>query len=285
MDRIKPIYKTIESITPKKLSLYESADNIDIISDINSKVLKWAKNKSKEIVQLKENAKYRKEFLGNVSHELKTPLFNLQGLTLTLLDGGIYDNEINLKYLAKSEKNINRLISIVHDLETISRLETGELKLNFTVFNFCELIQEIFEIYEIKASEKKIKLEFLKRNYFEYSVFADKKRIYEVVSNLISNSINYGKENGKTIVEIYDIDEKFLIEITDNGVGIPKNEQIRIFERFYRVDKSRSKDQGGTGLGLSIVKHIIEAHDETINVKSELNIGTTFSFSIKKYKK
>lgn len=285
MDRIKPIYKTLESISPKKLSLYESADNTDIIDDINTKVRKWAKNKTREIVQLKENAKYRKEFLGNVSHELKTPIFSLQGLILTLIDGGLYDNEINMKYLTKSEKNINQLISIVHDLETISKLETGELKLNFSVFNIYELIKDVFEIYEIKAKEKEIKLILTKKHGLNYNVFADRKRIYEALSNLIVNSINYGKINGTTNVEIYDLGEKILIEITDDGIGIAKPDQLRIFERFYRVDKSRSKESGGTGLGLAIVKHIIEAHDETINLKSQIDIGSTFSFTLKKSEK
>jgi len=282
MERIKPIYKTIGSISPKKLGIYESADNIDIISDINSKVLKWAKSKSKEIMTLKSSEKYRKEFLGNVSHELKTPIFNLQGLISTLQDGGIYDENINSKYLEKAEKNINRLISIVKDLETISKLEAGELKLNFTVFNICNLIQNVFDLHEIKAIDKKISLILNKKNKINYLVRADKKRIFEVISNLVINSINYGKEFGTTTIDIHDIDEKLLIEVTDNGIGIPNNDQSRIFERFYRVDKSRSTEHGGTGLGLSIVKHIILAHDEVINVKSNLNVGTTFSFTLKK---
>jgi len=285
MDRIKPIYKTIGSITPKKLSIYESADNIDIIFDIQEKVLKWAKNKTKEIVILKESAKYRKEFLGNVSHELKTPLFNLQGMVLTLLDGGIHDSFINIKYLERCDKNINRLISIVQDLETISKLETGELKLNFSIFDICELITDVLDIHEIKALDKKIVLKLNKDSSTDYFVLADKKRIFEVVSNLITNSINYGKNFGLTSIHIHDIDDKYLIEITDDGIGIPENDLARIFERFYRVDKSRSTESGGTGLGLSIVKHIVEAHDEAINVKSNLNSGTTFSFSLKKHSK
>lgn len=284
LERIKPIYKTIESISPKKLSTYESADNVDIIADINNKVLKWAKNKTKEIIRLKESAKYRKEFLANVYHELKTPLFNLQGLTLTLIDGGVYDNEINLKYLVKSEKNINQLISIVKDIETISKLETGELKLKMEEFDIAEVINEILELYEIKATDKKIKLNFIRKTGHKYLVKADKKRIFEVISNLVINSINYGKEYGKTTVEIHNLNDKYLIEITDDGIGIDKKDQQRIFERFYRVDKSRSKKHGGTGLGLSIVKHVIEAHNETINLKSEINEGATFSFSINKSK-
>jgi len=282
MERIKPIYKTLGNITPKKLGVYESAENIDLISDIHEKVINWAKKKSKEIFLLKENAKYRKEFLGNVSHELKTPLFNIQGLILTLLDGGINDEEINLKYLKKTEKNVNRLISIVQDLETISSLESGQLQLNYENFNVIDLINEIFDIHEIRASEKNIELVCIKNFQNSFMVRADKRRIYLVISNLIINSIIYGKENGRTIVDIHDIDEKILIEVTDNGIGIAEHDLSRVFERFFRVDKSRSKELGGTGLGLAIVKHIIEAHDEVVNIKSELNKGTTFSFSLQK---
>ncbi len=282
MERIKPIYKTLENVTPKKLDVYQSADDVDIIADIQKKVTNWAKKKAKEIVLLKESAKYRKEFLGNVSHELKTPLFNIQGLILTLLDGGIYDKDINIKYLKKTEKNINRLINIVQDLETISNLESGQLILNYEKFNLIDIVNEVFELHEMRAAQKNISLQLAKNLEHTFIVNADKQRIFQVISNLIVNSILYGKENGKTIIDIHDISEKFLVEITDIGIGIEEAEQKRVFERFFRVDKSRSKELGGTGLGLAIVKHIIEAHNEAINLKSQINIGSTFSFTLSK---
>jgi len=282
IERIKPIYETLGNITPKKLEIYNSSTKVDLISDIHEKVINWGEKKSQEIYLLKENAKYRKEFLGNVSHELKTPLFNLQGLVLTLIDGGINDEEINMKYLKKTEKNINRLISIVQDLETISSLESGQLQLNYEIFNVSDIIYEVYEIHEITASRKNISLIYNKNISIPTIVKADKRRIYLVISNLVLNSIVYGKENGKTIINIYELDKKIYIEVTDNGIGIAEKDLMRVFERFYRVDKSRSKELGGTGLGLAIVKHIIEAHNEEINIKSELNKGTTFSFSLQK---
>lgn len=239
-------------------------------------------SKDKEIFRLKEMEKYRKEFLGNVSHELKTPIFNIQGYISTLLDGGLEDPMINRLYLERAEKSINRMISIVEDLETISRLESGELKLKHDKFNLTQLVEEVFEVHEMRAKSKKIRLRLAKKNTKPVWVYADKKRIFQVLSNLVINSINYGKESGKTEVTISKLDKKIQVDIKDNGIGISETDLPRIFERFYRVDKSRSREQGGTGLGLAIVKHLLEGHGETISVKSKENKWTIFSFTLPK---
>lgn len=235
-----------------------------------------------EIDRLKEMERYRKEFLGNVSHELKTPIFNIQGYVLTLLDGGLEDPKINRKYLERTEKSINRLISIIEDLETISRHEAGELKLEREEFNLVQLIEEVFEAQEIRAKKREIKLQMDKKYKKPILVSSDKMKIFQVLSNLVTNSIYYGKPGGKTRVSISEEMNRILVEVNDNGIGLAPADIPRIFERFYRVDKSRSREQGGTGLGLAIVKHIIEAHNETIRVKSRLGKGSSFIFSLPK---
>lgn len=280
--KIKPIYKTIHNINFSEEQLKRDLEEKDIIQDVQDDVLVWAKKKTKEIAQLRQLEKYRREFLGNVSHELKTPIFNIQGYVLTLLDGGLEDESINKLYLERTEKSVNRLISIVNDLESISRLESGELKVDLKKFNIVRLFEDAFEEHEMLASDRNIKLKFTKNYDKPIYVIADKKRILEAINNLIVNSIKYGKENGKTTVDFLDMEDNVLVEITDNGIGISDKDLPRIFERFYRTDKSRSREMGGTGLGLSIVKHIIEAHNQTINVRSKLNVGTSFAFTMKK---
>ncbi len=279
--KIKPIYKTLNSFNVNKQKGL-SISTEDMFTDANMKVESWMKDKTLEIQQLKQMEKYRKEFIGNVSHELKTPIFNIQGYILTLLDGGIDDPSINELYLNRTEKSIDRMISIIEDLESISKLESGELKLEYDKISLFQLVEEAFDLQEIRAKEKGIVVRM--GNSFDRSVVVrvDKQRISQVLSNLIVNSINYGKKNGETVVNVYDMANRVLVEIKDNGIGISKINQARIFERFYRVDKSRSRDQGGTGLGLSIVKHIIEAHKQTINVSSEVGKGTSFTFTLKK---
>ncbi len=249
---------------------------------LNRYFLKKESNK-KEIAELKANERYRKEFLGNVSHELKTPIFNMQGYILTLLDGGLEDPEINKKYLQRTEQNINRMISVVEDLETISKLEAHELKLSYSSFNIIKLIKEVIEMLEIRASENQIKLKF-DTDKKEIFVRADKDRITEVLMNLVANSIRYGKAHGRTKIQLIENRYSVRIDVIDNGIGIESKHLKRIFERFYRVDKSRSKKLGGTGLGLSIVKHIIDAHGQAITVKSTPNIGTSFTFTLDKSK-
>ena len=279
-EKIRLIYKTIHILkTPKKeKSVFNETD---LLEEAEEEVLQWALDKKDEIEQLKKSDSYRREFVGNVSHELKTPIFNIQGYILTLLDGGIDDPSINKEYLLRAEKNINRMVAIVEDLEVISQLESGELKLNFEKFDIIALTKEVIESLEIKAKRKSIKL-FIAENY-ENSIFveADRERIRQVLVNLMDNSIKYNNENGTTKISFFDMDENILIEVTDNGIGINLEHIPRIFERFYRVDKSRSREQGGSGLGLAIVKHIIEEHSQTINVRSTVGVGTTFAFTLK----
>lgn len=251
-------------------------------NEVNQDAVSLASNQIREIDRLKGMEQYRKEYIGNVSHELKTPIFNIQGYVLTLLDGGLEDASINRKYLERAEKSINRLISIVEDLETISRHEAGELKLDKEHFNIVQLVEEVFETQEIRAKKRDIQLVFYKKYKKPIIVCADKMKIFQVLTNLIANSIYYGKMEGKTRISFSEAKNKILVEVHDNGIGIGEADISRVFERFYRADKSRSREQGGTGLGLAIVKHIIEAHGETIHVKSKINKGSSFTFSLPK---
>jgi two-component system phosphate regulon sensor histidine kinase PhoR len=281
--RLKPIFKIIRDVPVKEVRRAKELtkqNNFNI--DVNDEVTKWATMKQEEIQKLKELERYRKEFVGNVSHELKTPIFNIQGYILTLLDGGIDDPRINQLYLQRTVKSIDRMISIVEDLESINKLESGELKLKMENFNLIRLVEDVFEIELLIAQERKINLEFSTRVDKPVRVFADKKRIMEVISNLVVNAIKYGKKGGYVKVGFFDLDDHIVVEISDNGIGVDKEHLPRIFERFFRVDKHRSREQGGTGLGLAIVKHIIEAHDQTINVKSQSDFGTTFTFTLQK---
>ncbi len=250
---------------------------------ILSKFLNKRESNKEQIVALKQAEKYRKEFLGNVSHELKTPIFNVQGYILTLLDGGLDDPEINKKYLQRAETNINRMISIVEDLETISKYEARELLLDYSVFDILEVVKSVFEMLEMSADEQNIKLSVV-HDRPEILVEADKNRVTEVLLNLVANSIRYGIVSGRTNIYFKENRSHVRVDVTDNGIGIAQKHLSRIFERFYRVDKSRSQKNGGTGLGLSIVKHIIDAHNQTITVMSKPSIGTTFTFTLNKPK-
>lgn len=283
LEKIRPIYKIIDFVPQKgkevKLNL---TPGFVELSAVEQDVENWAQNQLQEIERLKELERYRKDFVGNVSHELKTPIFNIQGYILTLLEGGLEDPNINKLYLARTEKSIDRMISIVEDLESINKLETGELKPNFSVFDIVKITEDVIEMEQRLAKERKIWLTFTDKPDKPLMVKADRKRIIEVLTNLVVNGLKYGKKNGFVKVGFYDFDDKIMIEVSDNGIGIDKKDLSRVFERFYRVDKSRSREQGGTGLGLSIVKHIIEAHNQTINVQSVLNEGTTFTFTLEK---
>lgn len=244
----------------------------------------YSDNKQEEIKLLKDNEKFRKEFIGNVSHELKTPAFNVQGYVYTLINGGIEDNEINLKYLKRTQKNIDRLISVINDLDTIASLERGSFILNIEKFDIVQLVREVFEMLHLKSEESKTMLS-LNSSVEKCSVKADRDKIFEVVLNLVSNAVRYGKVGGMVLVTIREMPEKVYVDVADDGIGIEKENLSRIFERFFRVDKSRSKDSGGTGLGLSIVKHIIEKHNSEIAVKSEFGKGTVFTFFLAKPEK
>jgi two-component system, OmpR family, phosphate regulon sensor histidine kinase PhoR len=282
--KIRLIYKTILTTKKHKGNKAKEIDlNKDIISDVNQEVLSWVQDKKEEIEELQKLENYRREFLGNVSHELKTPLFNIQGYTMTLLEGGLADTTINRDYLARTEKNIDRMIAIIEDLEAISQYETGELELNLTRFDIISLTREVMDLLETKAEKKGIRLHFREDYTRPMYVEADKERIRQVLINLLDNSIKYGNESsGATKLSFFDMDENLLIEITDNGIGVEARDIPRLFERFFRVDKSRSRSQGGSGLGLAIVKHILEAHGQTINVRSKPGVGSTFAFTLPK---
>ena len=285
------IYKKIKQIYDD-VSLLESSTfrNQPITTDmatLTREVIKFASDKKLEIESLKVREEYRREFLGNVSHELKTPLFTVQGYLSTLLDGAMNDKSIRKKYLERAEKGVERLIYIVQDLDMISKLEIGVLHLEMAPFDIVKVIQSTFDLLELKASKKDIMLMFDMKYNKPIMVLGDQEKIQQVLVNLIVNSIKYGEVEGTTEVSIEDLTEdKVLIRITDNGEGIEQQNIPRLFERFYRVDKSGARTEGGSGLGLSIVKHIIEAHDEKIYVESRFGFGSEFSFTLEKaYKK
>ncbi len=282
--KIKVIYKSIYDFKvtkrdPKTIKVDMSSH---ILESQAEEVEKWAMTKQEEIKRLQQLENFRKEFLANVSHELKTPLFNIQGYIETLIDGGLDDPDININYLQKASKNVSRMNAIIKDLETITSLETGQIQIVYSSFRINEVVSEVFEALSYQAKSKNIFLKFKKSCATGFFVEADKDKIKDVLFNLISNSIRYGKKDGETQVGCYDMDENLLIEVSDNGIGIEKKHLPHLFERFYRVDKDRSRASGGTGLGLSIVKHIIEAHNQSVHVRSTVGVGTTFGFTLKK---
>ncbi len=281
------IYRRVKRIYDD-LTLLESTDlrSKPITTDMGTltrEIDKYARDKKLEIETLKVREEYRKEFLGNVSHELKTPLFTVQGYIETLLDGAINDEKVRKKYLNRASKGVERLSYILKDLDMITKLEVGDLSLNYERFDVVELVQNVFDLFEMKASKKDITLMFDTEYPNPIYVNADKERIQQILSNLIVNSIKYGLKRGTTEVSIENlIKNKVIVRVTDNGEGISQEHLQRLFERFYRVDKSGSRKEGGSGLGLSIVKHIIEAHNEKIYVESEPGIGSEFSFTLEK---
>jgi two-component system phosphate regulon sensor histidine kinase PhoR len=283
--KIKLIYKNIHQLKLKKGQKPKSVDlNTDIISEVNKDVEAWAKDQKEEIEYLKNLENYRREFLGNVSHELKTPIFNIQGYIMTLLEGGLEDDKVNRTYLERAEKSVERMVNIVEDLEIITQFESGQLILHKEKFDIVDLARDTMTGIQYSAEKSNVKLVFKDIYDKPIAVKADREAIQKVISNLLVNSIKYSKPLGETKVSFYDMDENILIEVSDNGIGIAQEHIPRLFERFYRVDRSRSRDIGGTGLGLSIVKHIIEAHNQTINVRSTVGIGTTFGFTLAKAK-
>lgn len=284
IEKVRPLYKVIRSAQkPRFKDISKTDDNL--IATAEKDVEEWANSKSDDELEiLKKQEIFRKEYIGNVAHELKTPIFTIQGYVSTLLDGGLYDESINRQYLERTDKVIQRMTSIVNDLDAINRLESGDVRMECTTFNIVDLVNEVFEAQEYLARERNVTLTVetaLPKNLM--MVYADRMRISMALSNLVVNAIKYNKpEGGSVRIRFFDMESRFLVEVSDTGIGIPKEYQERIFERFFRVDKSRSREQGGTGLGLAIVKHVIEAHNETLNVKSSLNKGSSFSFTIKK---
>ncbi|MDE7355659.1 MAG: sensor histidine kinase [Rikenellaceae bacterium] len=279
--RIKPIYQLMFERNVSVSELAGHFEGRDIISNVGSDIAEWAEKKAAEIDRLKDMENYRKEFLGNVSHELRTPLFTLQGYVITLLDGGVDNRDTRVRYLEKANKCIERLIAIVHDLEEISKLEMKVLNLERTQFDIVALARETAEVFNMQQNPNDIVIKV--DGVLPIDVFADRRRIEQVFINLMSNSIKYGRKGGVTTVGFVDMFDKVMVEITDNGIGISKENMPRVFERFFRADTVRSQENGGTGLGLAIVKHIIEAHGEKVVVRSQLGEGTTFGFTLKKY--
>ena len=278
--RIKKIYDNISLLDAGDLNkTHISAD----ITSLSRDVEKFASDKQAQIQDLKMRENYRREFLGNISHELKTPLFTVQGYLLTLSDGAIEDKTIRTKYISRASKGVERLIAIVKDLDLISKLEAHDLNINKTSFDMVKLVQDVFDLLEFKAKKRNISLFFKTPYPYPIRVVGDEERIEQVLINLLVNSIKYGKVGGDTMVSIEESgNRKITIRIADNGEGIKKEHQARIFERFYRVDKSRSREEGGSGLGLAIAKHILEAHGESIVVKSTYKKGAEFSFTLEK---
>lgn len=278
--RVKKIYDDVSLLDSTTLSSQSITTDM---ATLTREVKKFATDKKIEIENLKVREEYRREFMGNVSHELKTPLFTVQGYLSTLLDGAIKDKELRIKYIERAEKGVERLIYIVEDLDMISKLEMGQLNLEKSNFNIVELIQNVFDLLEMNADNKNIILMFDRKYSKSINVFADQEKIQQVLTNLITNSIKYGKENGTTEVAIEDlVENKIIVRVKDNGEGIEQQYIPRLFERFFRVDKSGSRSEGGSGLGLSIVKHIIEGHNEKIYVESEFSKGSEFSFTLEK---
>jgi len=277
--KVKSIYK---DLLPKGLPIAEDSLQKDVEIITNS-IQKFAKDSKLEIQLLKDKENYRKEFIGNLAHELKTPFFTVQGYILTLLEGNVKDRKLIQKYLEKASNATDRLGYIIKDVDLITQFETGVTNLKIEKFDFCQLIKDLVDSFEIKMKQKGIEITYDFGNEKSIFVTADNLRITQVMSNLIVNSLNYGVENGTTEIVTKNVSkEKILVRVIDNGQGISEEDLPRVFERFYRVDKTRNRQEGGSGLGLAIVKHIVEAHNEIVYVESSLNVGSEFSFTLTK---
>jgi len=279
--RIKVLYRTIHSFKINKGD-FPINMNEDVLGKTEKEVYTWAKSKKEEIEVLQKQEAFRREFIGNLAHELRTPVFSIQGYILTLLEGGLEDENINRRFLERAAKGVDRMTQILEDLNTITRIESEQLDIELKRVNIKELVHEILESFEIKAKKKSIKLLIEQKNADPLYVNCDKNKINQVLTNLINNAINYGKENGTVIVRYFDYESNILLEVADNGLGIEEKHLTRLFERFYRVDKSRARNEGGSGLGLAICKHFIEAHGQMIDVRSTIGKGSTFSFTLEK---
>ena len=282
--KIKLIYKLIHNLKlgrdlREALGEHMSADPIN---DVEAEVKQWAKEKKIEIDDLRKQEKFRRDFLSNISHEFKTPLFAIQGYIEAVQDDDFADKDMAKQFLTKAAKNVDRLSYLIKDLDEISKLESGEIRVNLTRFKINDLIKEVFESLEIKARQHNIKLIFKQKYDEPVLVNADREKIRQVLVNLIDNSFKYGNEGGSTAVSLFELHDQVLVEVTDDGIGIEEKYLPRLFERFFRTDTSRSRQIGGSGLGLAIVKHIVEAHEQTINVRSTEGLGSTFGFTLQK---
>jgi two-component system, OmpR family, phosphate regulon sensor histidine kinase PhoR len=281
--KIKLIYKFIHQTkaTKKEEMYYKYILPQKSIDDVREDVEAWAEQRSHEIELLQKNESFRKEFLQNLSHEFKTPVFTIQGYVDTLLQGAMENPEVNKRFLEKTAKNVERLVNLIRDLDEISKLERGELKLNKQYFVIQDLVKEVFEALSFKAEQKNISFSIKKGCEHPMTVYADKEKIRQVIGNLVDNSIKYGKVGGSTVASMYNPDDKhLLIEISDDGMGIAEKNLDRVFERFFRTTEGRGRDTTGSGLGLAICKHIVEAHGHTIHVRSRENTGTSIGFTL-----
>lgn len=279
---IRDIYKTIHSNKGIRPARTDLKMNTDVLGEVKTEVSDWAEEKIREVRELKASENFRKEFIGNLAHELKTPIFNIQGYIETLLDSDLTDADLNRKFLEKAAKSTDRITNLIKDLDDITNIDTGSIPLEMVEFDVVELCRGVMDSLDLMAKEKRISLLFKNANEKPIMVLADKSKIEQVFTNLIINSISYGKPGGETMARFYDMVDNVLIEVADNGLGIEQEHLPRIFERFYRVNKSRSRNEGGSGLGLAICKHIIEAHNQNISVRSTPDVGTTFGFTLAK---
>jgi two-component system phosphate regulon sensor histidine kinase PhoR len=277
--RLKVLYRSIQKGKTQPNANISFKLTEEVFEEAEKATKKWAEERTAEISKLKEQESFRKDFLGNLAHELKTPLFSIQGYILTLLDGALDDEKVNRTFLQRASNSVDRMVDLLEDLDQITKLEVNALKIEYSNFDIKKLAKEVMDSLELRAKEKNIKLGFSK-DYSEMFVRADKIKISQVLLNLLNNSINYGNENGTTLIRFHEMNDLVLIEVSDNGPGIEEKDIPRIFERFYRVEKSRTRNEGGSGLGLAIVKHIIESHNQVITVRSTVGIGCTFSFSL-----
>ena len=283
--KIKLIYKFIHQTkaSKKEEMYYKYILPQKSIDEVREDVEAWALQRSKEVELLKQNETYRKEFLQNLSHEFKTPVFAIQGYVDTLLQGALENPEVNKRFLQKAANNVERLVTLIKDLDEISKLERGELKLNKQNFIIQDLVKEVFESLSWKAEQQQIFFSIKKGCEQPIIVHADEEKIRQVLLNLLDNAVKYGKFNGSVVASLYRTDdENILIEISDDGMGISEKNLDRIFERFYRTTEGRSRDVSGSGLGLSICKHIVEAHGHSIHVRSKEGVGTTIGFTLDK---
>ncbi|MGX5688257.1 sensor histidine kinase [Arcticibacter tournemirensis] len=284
--KIKLIYKLIHNLKlgkDLKDALGEYVSN-DPINDVENEVKEWARVKKIEIDALKQQEQFRRDFLGNISHELKTPLFAVQGYIEALQDEAMEDPALAKQFLEKASRNIDRLSLLIKDLDSISKLESGEIQLSYKKFDLTALIKEVIDQMELKARTQKVQLVFKDKYHVPTWVNADRDKICQVLINLIDNSIKYGRENGTTSIKTFELHDQILVEVTDDGIGIEEKYLPRLFERFFRTDMSRSRQIGGSGLGLAIVKHILEAHQQTITVRSTEGLGSTFAFTLARAK-
>lgn len=280
-DRLKLLYRNIRKgkISPAKDIKFKITD--DVIASAELETQQWTEERNIEIAKLKEQEAFRREFLGNLAHELKTPIFSIQGYILTLLEGGLEDENVNVKFLQRAEKATERMVKMIEDLDQITKLEADALQLDLRNFDIVELVNELFESLEAIAISKNISLS-LDKNYGSIPVFADRPKINQVLTNLVTNSILYGSVEGRTKIRFYEMDNIITVEVSDDGPGIEEKHFSRLFERFYRIEKSRNRNDGGSGLGLAIVKHILESHNQSIHLRSTVGVGSTFTFTLQK---